>query len=164
MRNYPNLNEAITNALPTDFIVAVKWGDEVVNYILTDNPTATAEFVNPGTIEIRQTPSKPFGTSRHWNTCIRDGCGLRFDPSIPDDREGLRPFAKRYCPKHRIGTGDYQAVTEIKPLPSCPYCKGTDTQHITDWTATSNEPMDSNNTAVLEEYQCATCCNKSFWI
>lgn len=38
--------------------------------------------------------------------CINDGCGIQFDPTIPETRnlETLRPFAMFYCEKHRIPT------------------------------------------------------------
>jgi len=36
-------------------------------------------------------------------TCIRDGCGMPFDASLPETRPSnlLRPWWWLYCPKHR---------------------------------------------------------------
>jgi hypothetical protein len=40
---------------------------------------------------------------KQMRTCIRDGCGKPFDPTIPEDRDFtlLRAFWQRYCPEHR---------------------------------------------------------------
>jgi hypothetical protein len=54
-------------------------------------------------------------------TCIRDGCGMPFDPSEPETRDTstLRAFWRRYCPKHRVPAEPPVIVTE-QPAPSQP--------------------------------------------
>lgn len=45
----------------------------------------------------------------------------------------------------------------------CPFCGGHDIQVIGDWKAQSFEE-DGNDTAVLTEWQCFDCDNRSFWV
>jgi hypothetical protein len=45
----------------------------------------------------------------------------------------------------------------------CPFCRSIYVvQHMIVWTAQSQEPLDSTNTAHLHENQC-TSCKQSFW-
>ena len=49
-------------------------------------------------------------------TRIADGCGKLFDPSVPETRgePELRPFWMRYCPEHRMATGQtFPAIAEV---------------------------------------------------
>ena len=49
--------------------------------------------------------------------CIRDGCGAPYSMNAPETRDAntLRPFWKRYCPKHRTDGQTHEAITEVRP-------------------------------------------------
>jgi hypothetical protein len=52
--------------------------------------------------------------NRSISTCIKDGCGKRFDVDIPEQRDEaiLRPFAMWYCPEHRVTGKYFEPITE----------------------------------------------------
>lgn len=44
----------------------------------------------------------------------------------------------------------------------CPYCTGSKVTELDNWTAQSEK--DEDNTALLTEWQCFDCDNRSFWL
>lgn len=56
----------------------------------------------------------PVPQSASTASCIRDGCGAAFDPTIPETRDPalLRAFWMRYCPRHREAPEPRMIITE----------------------------------------------------
>lgn len=50
----------------------------------------------------------------------------------------------------------------------CPFCGrlnlGDRVRECAEWIAQSTDPTDEGNEALLTEYQCENCDNRSFWI
>lgn len=49
------------------------------------------------------------------------------------------------------------------PELACPFCSSSEVVNAPDWTATSKDECDKDNTATLSEKICRTC-HKSFWV
>jgi len=58
--------------------------------------------------------------------CIADNCGIAFDTDIPEQRNNLRSFWYRYCPKHRAQGNAGSEVIVNNPAPA-PHPKYIDT-------------------------------------
>jgi len=47
-------------------------------------------------------------------TCIKDNCGIPFDPAQGPQYDGKRtdlvPFWQRYCPKHRVDGSVHEPI------------------------------------------------------
>lgn len=65
---------------------------------------------------------------------------------------------------YHMTTLDKRSAKVEPPAPTfCPYCGGKDVVFVNTWTASSGEPHDPSNVADLDEHQCRTCDNRSFW-
>lgn len=72
------------------------------------SPTGFSNSINA---EVSKLPSN------QKSCCIRDGCGMPFNPNEPETRDisTLRAFWYKYCPKHRADVPGRPVITEQKP-------------------------------------------------